>query len=229
MSPVILVVEDDPAMALGLTRMLETAGYRVIAAKNGAEVAAIVRDKRPDLVLLDVMMPRKDGFQVVRELRAAGEGVPVVMLTAKGEAADKVLGLELGADDYVTKPFGVPELLARIKARLRRADGGAERIRSASFPGLEIDYERQSVVGLASQQALSSHEVRLLRALASCAGELVPRARLLADVWGDDSSVTDRVVDYHVVKLRRKLELATGEAEPRRILTMHGSGYKFVP
>lgn len=229
MSPVILVVEDDPAMALGLTRMLETAGYRVIAAKNGAEVAAIVRDKRPDLVLLDVMMPRKDGFQVVRELRAAGEGVPVVMLTAKGEAADKVLGLELGADDYVTKPFGVPELLARIKARLRRANSDTERIRTASLPGLEIDYERQSVVGSASQQTLSSHEVRLLRALVSCAGELVPRARLLADVWGDDSSVTDRVVDYHVVKLRRKLELATGEAEPRRILTMHGSGYKFVP
>lgn len=225
----ILVVEDDPAMLLGLTRMLEANGFAVVAARTGTAVAALVRDRRPDLVLLDVMLPRKDGFQVLRELRAAGEAVPVVMLSAKGQEADKVLGLGLGADDYVTKPFGVPELLARIRARLRRAERGAGTPDRPSFPGLEIDLGRQTVAGGGGTQELSSHENRLLRILVAFAGELVTRERLLAEVWGDDSTVTGRVVDYHVSNLRRKIEAATGEPEPRRILTVHGSGYRFAP
>jgi DNA-binding response OmpR family regulator len=227
--PTILLAEDDTRMAFGLTRILESEGFTVITAADGAEALAKAGERRHDLLIIDAMMPRLDGFAVVRELRARGDRAPVLMLTAKGAEADKVRGLELGADDYVTKPFGVPELLARVRAQLRRAKGDADRVRSLSFPGLGMDFDRQSVTGPGGARELSTHENGVLRQLASRAGQLVTRAQLLDAVWGDDSAVTARVVDWHVTNLRKKIEGATGDAEPRRILTVHGSGYKFVP
>ncbi|MBA3847711.1 MAG: response regulator transcription factor [Planctomycetes bacterium] len=228
-TPVILLVEDDARMALGLTRILESDGFQVIAAGDGAAALHLATERRHDLVILDAMLPRLDGFSVVRELRTRGDRSPVLMLTAKGAEADKVRGLELGADDYITKPFGVPELLARVRAQLRRARGGAEDVRRLDFPGLAIDCERQTVAGTGGTRDLSTHECGVLRQLAARPGELITRARLLETVWGDDRAVTARVIDWHVTNLRKKIESVTGDAEPRRILTVHGSGYKFAP
>ncbi|HYE04008.1 MAG TPA: response regulator transcription factor [Planctomycetota bacterium] len=228
-APLILVVEDDESMADGLARILEREGWRTEIARDGAAALAAARDRRPDLVVLDVMLPRKDGWQVLRELRGRGAHLPILMLSAKGAESDKVLGLELGADDYVAKPFGVAELVARVRALLRRAAAPAARADRATFPGLDLDFARQRATGSAGTQELSTHENGVLRALVAHAGELVPRTLLLDQVWGDDAAVTARVVDFHVTRLRRKIELATGEDEPRRIITVHGSGYRFVP
>ncbi len=225
----ILLAEDDAAMAMGITRIMEREGWRVVIARHGGEVAALVKEHRPDLIILDVMMPKKDGFEVVRELRAAGERMPVLMLTAKAQEADKVLGLGLGADDYVTKPFGIAELVARVRAQLRRATEPTDRLARAEVSGLEMDFTRQAMAFRGRSVGLSTHESGVLRQLAARPGELVPRRALLDAVWGGDSAVTARVVDFHITNLRRKIEELTGEPEPRRILTVHGSGYKLVP
>ena len=223
----ILLVEDEPEMALGLRKILETNGYLVSVARHGEEGLRLARSEAPGLVLLDVMLPRMDGYQVVREMRARGDRMPVLMLTAKGQDTDKVLGLELGADDYLTKPFSIAELLARVRALLRRNPVCADRLDRAVCKDLEIDFLQQILRGARGTEALSSHENEILRLLVAFKGEAVSRNKILDVVWGEVVTTT-RTVDFHVTNLRKKLEIVTGHREPRHLLTIHGTGYKFL-
>jgi DNA-binding response OmpR family regulator len=223
----IVIAEDDDSMALGLQRILEREGHTVERARDGAEAAKLARDTRPDLLILDIMMPRKDGLSVIRELRARGERVAILVLSAKGQESDKVLGLELGADDYLVKPFSIAELVARVNVQLRRGLRAAKPTRMRSGE-LELDFDRRVITGASTSETLSTHEAGILSVLVGNAGEAVSRQQLLQEVWGDDSAVTNRVVDFHVTNLRRKIALLSGQPEPRLLLTVHGSGYKWT-
>lgn len=223
----ILLVEDDPQMASGLCKILSAEGFVVDVAEDGEEALRMAARKAPSLMILDVMIPKKDGFQVIRELRVRDHRLPVLMLTAKGQEADKVLGLELGADDYLTKPFGIPELLARVRALLRRLGEEKDRLQASSFAGLDVDFAQQVLRKGKRTQSLSHHENEILRLLIAFKGEPVARNKILSTVWNADDVVTNRVVDYHITNLRKKIEDLSGKPEPRHILTIHGSGYKF--
>ena len=226
----ILIVEDDPHIRLGVCEALKSENYEVCEVANGTEVLPMVKERRPDLVILDVMLPGKNGFDVCRELRAGGNRVPVLMLTAKGQEIDKVVGLELGADDYVTKPFGIRELLARVHALLRRADhrsAGA----GAENPPPEIRIGRVIVDTAAmrgtrgkSKFELSSRELKLLALLFRKAGDAVSRNEILDAVWGIEYYGTTRTLDQVIVRLRQKIE--DDPANPAHLLTVHGVGYR---
>ncbi len=219
----ILVVEDDPGIALGLEDDLRLEGYEVELARDGEGAGQRAREQNFDLILLDIMLPRKDGFQVCRELRHAGVGAPIIMLTAKTQEAEKVLGLEMGADDYVTKPFSPIELRARIKAVLRRTSGATPGV--YRFGDNELDFRRCELRRKGKIVDLSSLEFKLLAAFVKNRGQVLTRDQLLDAAWGSDVHVTDRAVDNHVVSLRRKIEPDTGE--PRYIISMRGMGYRF--
>ena len=219
----ILVVEDEPAIALGLRNDLTLEGYAVEVAVDGETASERARETPFDLILLDVMLPRKDGFAVCRELRRAGVKTPIILLTARAQEAEKVLGLELGADDYVTKPFSPMELCARIKAVLRRTTGdGPQRYR---FGKVDVDFGR----GLAHRAGvpvdLTALELKVLAALIEARGRLLSRDQLIERVWGSGVSITDRVVDNHMLNLRRKLE--EKPAQPKYLLSVRGLGYRF--
>ncbi|HEX2187363.1 MAG TPA: response regulator transcription factor [Longimicrobiaceae bacterium] len=225
----ILVVEDNADLAYGLRNNLEIEGYEVEVAEDGEEGLARARDAEPDLVVLDLMLPRLDGFRVLKSLRADGSEVPVLILTARGEEADKVLGFRLGADDYVTKPFGVLELLARVSALLRRtrAGGGRPTARDAAaerFGELEVDAASRTVRRGGGAVELTPKEFDLLLALLRRGGAVASRLELMREVWGHRAAVASRTVDTHVAELRRKLEL--NPAEPRHILTVRKAGYR---
>ncbi len=219
----ILVVEDDPGIALGLKDDLRLEGYEIEVARDGETAARRARERNFDLIVLDIMLPRKDGFQVCRELRRSGMGAPIIMLTAKTQEAEKVLGLELGADDYVTKPFSPIELRARIKAVLRRTAGETPRV--YSFGDVQVDFGRCELRRNGVTVEISSLEFKLLAAFIQNRGRVVSRNQLLDAVWGSDVHVTDRAVDNHVVGLRRKIEPDPGQ--PRYIISMRGMGYRF--
>jgi two-component system alkaline phosphatase synthesis response regulator PhoP len=218
----ILVVEDDPAIAFGLQLDLRSEGYDVEVEGDGESALERARKQPFDLVLLDVMLPRKDGFEVCRELRRGGSKTPIIMLTARAEEAEKVMGLELGADDYVTKPFSPRELRARVKAALRRT---AEDEPTYRFGDSEVDFVRCELRRSGQPVELTALEFRLLAAFVRNRGRLLSRARLLDLVWGSDTFVTDRVVDNHVVALRRKIE--PDHSQPRYLLSVRGMGYRF--
>ena len=218
----ILVVEDEPGIALGLRNDLTLEGYAVEVAADGETASLRARQTRFDLILLDVMLPRRDGFAVCRELRRAGVNTPVILLTARAQEAEKVLGLELGADDYVTKPFSPLELCARIKAVLRRA--GGERPRLCRFGDVEVDFERCLARRAGARVDLTPLEFQVLEALLEAGGRLLSRESLIERVWGRGVSISDRVVDNHVLNLRRKLE--EKPAEPRYLLSVRGLGYR---
>lgn len=230
----ILIAEDDANIRLGLVATLESEGYDVTAASDGAQALKLYPQSKYDLVVLDVMMSKASGYDVCRELRAAGAGVPVLFLTAKGEEVDKVVGLKLGADDYVVKPFGVHELLARVEALLRRGRRSANDAitTDATAPvfhlgDTEIDrrtFEARRPGGEAT--ALTAREMKLAEALAAHAGETLTRDALLNAVWGVGYFGTTRTLDQHIAQLRKKIE-ADPEA-PRAILTVHGVGYRCV-
>lgn len=226
-SPLILLVEDDPRLAEGVAQVLQNEGFQVERAGDGLGLPARVQTLHPSLVLLDVMMPRRDGLSALADLRATGSSVPVLLLTAKGREEDKVKGFDLGADDYLVKPFGIAELLARIRALLRRA-GGPAAPQQAEFNGLRCDFAAQTVFCKGRRESLSTHENAILRVLAATPGEVVSRSRLMEQVW-TGAAVTERAVDYHITGLRRKIAKVTQVEEPTRILTVHGSGYKLVP
>jgi DNA-binding response OmpR family regulator len=230
----ILIAEDDAPIRLGLVATLESEGYEVVAASDGAQALKLYPQGRYDLVVLDVMMPRSSGYDVCRGLRAAGATVPILFLTAKGEEVDKVVGLKLGADDYVVKPFGVHELLARVEALLRRGRACAAAAAEASganlpavfrLGGAEIDrraYEAR-LPGRAPE-SLTARELRLAEVFAAHAGETLTRDQLLNAVWGLGYTGTTRTLDQHVAQLRKKVE-----ADPERpvaIVTVHGVGYR---
>ena len=224
----VLVVEDNPDLAFGLRNNLEIEGYEVTVAADGNEGLALARSSRPDLIVLDLMLPGLDGFRVLRALRENGSDVPVLILTARGDEADKVRGLRLGADDYVTKPFGVLELLARVEALLRRAgnglrpgrpDGKVER-----FGDIEVDPSTRAVRRRAADVPLTPMEFDLLLALLRRKGAVASRLELLKEVWGHQGAVLSRTVDTHVAELRRKLE--DDPSTPRHILTIRKAGYR---
>jgi DNA-binding response OmpR family regulator len=219
----ILVVEDEPGIALGLRNDLTLEGYAVEVAGDGETALERGRAGGFDLILLDVMLPRKDGFAVCRELRRAGVKSSVILLTARAQEAEKVLGLELGADDYVTKPFSPLELCARIKAVLRRT--ASEQPKVSRFGEIEVDFERCLARRAGTPVDLTPLEFKVLAALIEAHGRLLSRDRLIERVWGKGVSITDRVVDNHILNLRRKLEATP--AEPRYLLSVRGLGYRF--
>jgi len=222
MSARILIVEDDSTIALGLEKDLTLEGYDVVVVDDGVEACRIGGARPFDLIILDVMLPGMDGFEVCRELRAQRVRAPIIMLTARTQDTDKVLGLELGADDYVTKPFSPRELRARVKAALRRAAGDPAAVYRAG--DLEVDTGRCEVRRAGRAIDLSALEFRLLVAFVRNPGRVLTRAALLDAVWGIGTHVTDRVVDTHVMKLRRKIE---ARRTPRHLVGVRGIGYRF--
>jgi len=221
----ILIVEDEPAMVAGLRDNFEFEGYEVISADNGVDGLERALVDAPDLVVLDVMMPQMSGLDVCKQLKAKRPSVPIIMLTARGQEIDKVVGLELGADDYVTKPFSIRELMARVKAVLRRASP-ANIPDVYRFSDVEVNVRSNEVLRSGTPIELSAKEFALLAYFISHPAETLSRDRLLDAVWGYDNYPNTRTVDAHIVHLRQKLEL--NPEEPRFILTVHGSGYKFV-
>jgi DNA-binding response OmpR family regulator len=219
----ILIVEDDEGIAMGLEDDLRLDGYEVAVARDGEDGVRRARERTFDLIVLDLMLPRKDGYQVCRELRHAGIATPIIMLTARTQDVEKVLGLEMGADDYVTKPFNPMELRARIKAVLRRASGQLPRL--YAFGDIEVDFRRCEVKRAGTVVDISSLEFKLLTAFIEQRGRVLSRDQLLDAAWGSDVHVTDRAVDNHVVGLRRKIE--SDPAEPRFIISVRSMGYRF--
>jgi two-component system alkaline phosphatase synthesis response regulator PhoP len=222
----ILIVEDEPAMVAGLRDNFEYEGYEVISAEDGISGLERALADAPDLVVLDVMMPRMSGLDVCKQLKAKRPAVPIIMLTARGQEIDKVVGLELGADDYVTKPFSIRELMARVKAVLRRASTSAPASEIYRFSDVEVNVRSNEVRRNGELVDLSSKEFALLAYFIAHPVETLSRDRLLDAVWGYENYPNTRTVDTHIVHLRQKLE--PNPEEPRFILTVHGSGYKFV-
>jgi DNA-binding response OmpR family regulator len=223
--PRILIVDDEPEMVRGLEDNLRFEGYQTVAARDGRQGLSLALSEAPDLILLDIMMPGMSGWDVCRELRRRGVDVPVIMLTARGEEADRVQGLELGADDYVSKPFSLRELLARIRAVLRRP-GPRRKFEELAFDNVRIHLRARQVFKAGEEVALTRKEFDLLRYLVEHRGEVVTRDRLLEEVWGYDQFPTTRTVDTHVLRLRQKFE--PDPERPRFILTAHGQGYRFT-
>ena len=223
--PRILIVDDEPAIVRGLEDNLRFEGYETLAASSGEQGLARALGEAPDLVLLDVTMPGRSGWDVCRELRQRGLDVPIIMLTARGEEADRVRGLELGADDYVTKPFSLRELLARVRAVLRRP-GPRRKFEELAFGDVRVHQRGRRVTRAGREVRLTRKEYDLLVYLAGHQGDVVTRERLLDEVWGYERFPTTRTVDTHVLRLRRKLE--ADPDRPRFIHTVHGQGYRFV-
>jgi len=217
----VLVVEDDTAIMMGLVDNLEAESYEVLQAAYRSIV-----EQKPDLVILDLMLPKLSGYEVCRRARAEGITTPILMLTARGEEGDRVLGLDLGADDYMTKPFSMPELLARVRALLRRAYPSNELPDELRLGNVVVDFERYLASKGGRKLDLTPKEFGVLRFLAARAGAVVRRDELLNEVWGYNSDVTTRTVDTHVASLRAKIE--DRASEPRHLITVHGVGYKLV-
>ncbi|HMI66621.1 MAG TPA: response regulator transcription factor [Cyclobacteriaceae bacterium] len=224
----LLIIEDEPAMQLGLRDNLELERYTVEIASDGEAGLAKIKSGNFDLVLLDVMLPKLSGFDVCKAARAAGIRTPILLLTAKGEEIDKVLGLELGADDYVTKPFSVRELLARIKALLRRSQTDTSRHQNAiiSIGRLAVDFRAFQTLEKGEEVKLSHKEFEILLYLFKNRNDVVSRNDLLEHVWGYDAQLTTRTVDNFIARLRQKVEVSPDQ--PKIILTVHGAGYKMV-
>jgi DNA-binding response OmpR family regulator len=221
----ILVVEDEPDIALGLQLDLRDEGHDVEVSSNGEEASRRAREPGWDLILLDVMLPLRDGFEVCRDLRRAKIRTPVLMLTAKAQEAEKVMGLDMGADDYVTKPFSPRELRARVRALLRRTAPEDEPVHR--FGECEVDFSRAELRRAGATTDLTAIELKMVRTFLRNQGRVMTRTQVVDEVWGHDVFVTDRVVDTHVVKLRRKIE--ADPAEPRHIVSVRGIGYRFEP
>ena len=221
----ILVVEDEPDIALGLQLDLRDEGYEVEVVGDGVDASRRVLESHWDLILLDIMLPRKDGFDVCRDLRRANVRTPVLMLTAKVQEAEKIMGLDMGADDYVTKPFSPRELRARVRALLRRAVPEGDPVHR--FGDCEVDLARAELRRRGMRTDLTAIELKMLETFLRSAGRVLTRAQMIDQVWGQDVFVTDRVVDTHIVKLRRKLEADPGD--PRHLVSVRGIGYRFEP
>jgi DNA-binding response OmpR family regulator len=225
MSASILVVEDEAIIAAGLQDNLEMEGYRVDVVDNGTSAESRAASGGYDLILLDVMLPGKSGFEVCRAVRAAGIRTPIIMLTAKGEAADRVLGLDLGADDYITKPFWPQELLARVRAVLRRTNDAPLDVPVHEIGDLTFDFQRFEARRGATVLPLTAMELKIVRALLGHRGHVVPTEDLLAEVWGPDVHLSERVIYTHINNLRAKIE--PDPAKPSLIVSVRGVGYRF--
>jgi len=229
----ILVIEDEPDLRAGLQHNLELEGYKVDVAADGREGLRKAKDGKAALILLDLMLPGMSGLDVLRQLRDLGRETPVIIVSAKGQDRDKVHGLELGADDYLTKPFGLSELTARIRAVLRRTQVGAKAgvgerpalVGVMQFPDLTVDWKRFSIIRDGSEVQLSRYEAEILRMLIEHRGEVVSRQDLLRKVWGYVHLPTTRTVDNHIARLRKKVERDV--ENPKHVVTVHGLGYRF--
>ena len=224
--PRILVVEDDKAMAVALSDGFQYEGHSVSVARDGAQGLALASESSFDLIILDVMLPKMSGFDVCKQLRSAGNGVPIIMLTARGQEIDKVLGLKIGADDYVTKPFSFMELTARVEAVLRRTSNRLEPGDTFRFGDVTLDFKKSIAMKGETAIDLSPREFRIMKYFIEHRGEVLTRDQLLNHVWGYDSFPLTRTVDTHMAKLRQKIE--DSPADPRYIVTVHRGGYKFV-
>ena len=222
----VLVVEDEPAIAKGLVHNLKFEGYSVRHAADGETGLNWAIERPPDVMLLDVMLPRLNGFEVLREVRRLDLGVAVIMLTAKGEEHEKVRGLDLGADDYITKPFGLAELLARVRAVLRRRTTNGDDGESVRFGDIVADFKARRVEVRGEAVELTARELDLLQLFVTRAGEAMSREEIVCRVWGYDYEGTDRTLDNFVSRLRKKLE--RDPATPQHFLTVRGMGYRFV-
>lgn len=223
----ILIAEDEADMAMGLRDNLQFEGYEVIVVGDGEAAVKAVTESSPDLVLLDIMMPKLDGLEACRRIREAGLTIPILMLTAKSQEIDIVRGLEVGADDYITKPFSIRELLARVKAALRRTDAGRGLSRILRIGQATVDLVKGKVERGDEVFRLGHFELRILKMLAEHAEAAVERNKLLDEIWGLGGFPATRTVDNHIVSLRRKIE--PDPKHPRHIVTVHSIGYKFVP
>jgi two-component system alkaline phosphatase synthesis response regulator PhoP len=224
--PKILIVEDEDSILMALEDDLSLEGYAVSGEPDGKRGLERAQKGGYDLIILDVMLPGVDGFEICKQLRAAGDTTPILMLTAKSQEVDKVLGLELGADDYVTKPFSPRELTARVKALLRRGKPVDSPLERVSFGDIEVDFKGYEVRKSGEAVELTAREFALLRLLVSHPGEVLRRDVILNEVWGDDWDVFPRTVDTHIANLRKKLE--DDPADPKYIVNVRGVGYKFV-
>ena len=225
----ILIIEDDLSILKGLKDVLTFKDYEVLTATDGEAGYAAAKEKKIDLIILDIMLPKMDGFTLCQKLRDSGNMIPVLMLTARGEEPDKVLGLDYGADDYVTKPFSLPELLARIRALLRRQIGEDESKTppdSLKIGDIHLDFKKYEASRGESLLSLSPKEFGILRYLASRVGDVVSRDELLDEVWGYEQFPTTRTVDNHIARLRSKIEVDPGN--PKFLITVHGIGYRLI-
>jgi DNA-binding response OmpR family regulator len=224
--PKVLIVEDDDAMAIALNDGFRFEGYEVVAARDGESGLSLARSAGPDLMVLDVMLPKLSGLDVCKQLRAEGSTIPIIMLTARGQEIDKVLGLKLGADDYVTKPFGFMELVARAEAVLRRSGNAGRPMSSYRFGDVTVDFKKGELRRKNVLLEVTARELRLLEFFIAHRGEVVARERLLDQVWDYDATPLTRTVDMHVAKLRKKIE--EDPSDPKFLVTVHRMGYKFT-
>lgn len=222
----IIVIEDDLAILRGLRDNLEYESYEVYTATDGEHGYRLIQKHHPHLIVLDLMMPKMSGYELCRKVRSEGIATPILMLTARSEEADRVRGLDLGADDYVTKPFSVPELLARIRAILRRVKPSTTLPDRLNFGDVSVDFKRFEATKASQVLKLSRKEFGVLQLLAARLGHVVTRNELLDEVWGHESYPTTRTVDNHIASLRSKLE--DDSSKPRHLITVHGVGYKLV-
>ena len=221
----ILVVDDDPAHLLALEDNLKLAGYEVSTARSGRRALELMKQEEFDLVILDIMLPYMDGFEVCKRVRESGDETPIIMLTARVQEHDRVQGLDAGADDYIVKPFSVAELLARIRAVLRRVKLQARLLERFSFGDVEFDFRKYEARKGGIKLDISAREFQILKILVTHEGEVVSRDQLIGEIWGYDSFPTERTIDTHIARLRQKLE--DDPALPKHIFTVYGAGYKF--
>ena len=222
----ILLVEDEPSLIFTLKDTLESEGYQVIVSEDGEQAVGMVQEHKPDIMILDIMLPGKNGYEICQEIRSLKFTFPIIMLTAKDQELDKVKGLDIGSDDYITKPFGVKELLARIQARLRRAGtySSSSNIEILQLSTTKIDLlESKAIFADGKINELTAREIELIRYLLQAGGEPVSRDELLEKVWRYEYSTNTRTVDVHISKLRAKIE--NQPDEPRHLITLHGVGY----
>ncbi len=227
MSKKVLIVEDDPGISLSLKDEFESLGYTVLRTDNGQKGLTLARQESPDLIILDLMLPGMEGYDVCRKLRNEGNKTPIIMLTAKNKEIDKVLGLDLGADDYVTKPFDLRELMARVRAVLRRTSEQVEDIGSYRFGQIELNFKKYEATKKGEKLDLTPLQFQILKLLIQKKGEVLSRDELLDEVWGRDNVyISHRTIDSHIANIRKKIE--EDPSHPGRILNIRGVGYKFV-
>ncbi|MFQ6108996.1 MAG: response regulator transcription factor [Candidatus Aminicenantales bacterium] len=223
----ILIVEDEPGILRGLKDEFESQGYITCTAQDGEKGLTLAKQEKPDLIILDIMLPILDGYEVCKRLRMSGDTTPILMLTVKDKEIDKVLGLELGADDYVTKPFSLREVLARVRALLRRTDERTKNITAYSFGQIELDFKKYEAKKKGKKLDLTPLEFHMLKLLIQKKGEALSRDDFLDKIWGEDNTyVSFRTVDSHIANIRKKIE--DDPSNPKHIISVRGVGYKFI-
>ncbi len=223
----ILIIEDDPGILLSLKDEFESEGYTVYSAEDGEKGLGIAKQQRPDLIILDIMLPVLDGYEVCKRLRMEGDTTPIIMLTVKDKEIDRVLGLELGADDYVTKPFSLRELMARVKAVLRRTEEKAKDLATYSFAQVELDFRKYEAKKKGKKLDLTPLEFQMMKLFIQKKEQVLSRDYFLDKIWGEDNTyVSFRTVDSHIANIRKKIEDAP--SNPKHIISIRGVGYKFI-